>query len=139
MRTHCRSHIPVGRCTDCHRQFLPKHRESENQYLLVADTPITVSVAGTTDIPALLWAGRHLDMYAGIGLLCFCNGSGGIVDICKKITHRNYRKSEVKVIYSTANIAFYVITNKLFENISFIQPKHIIYAPQTDGLSTPNA
>ena len=57
----------------------------------------------------------------------------------KKITHRNYRKSEVKVIYSTANIAFYVITNKLFENISFIQPKHIIYSPQTDGLSTPNA
>ena len=51
----------------------------------------------------------------------------------------NYRKSEVKVIYSTANIAFYVITNKLFENISFIQPKHIIYSPQTDGLSTPNA
>ena len=31
------------------------------------------------------------------------------------------------------------ITNKLFENISFIQPKHIIYSPQTDGLSTPNA
>ena len=91
------------------------------------------------DIPTLLWAGRHLDMYAGIGLLCFCNGSGGIVDICKEITHRNYRKSEVKVIYSTANIAFYVITNKLFENISFIQPKHIIYSPQTDGLSTPNA
>ena len=59
--------------------------------------------------------------------------------ISKKITHRNYRKSEVKVIYSTANIAFYVITNKLFENISFIQPKHIIYSPQTDGLSTPNA
>lgn len=58
-RTHCRSHIPAGRCTDCHRQFLPKHREGENQYLLVADTPITVSVAGTTDIPALLWAGRH--------------------------------------------------------------------------------
>ena len=78
-------------------------------------------------------------MNAGIGLLCFCNGSGGIVDICKEITHRNYRKSEVKVIYSTANIAFYVITNKLFENISFIQPKHIIYSPQTDGLSTPNA
>ena len=92
-RTHCRSHIPAGRCTDCHRQFLPKHREGENQYLLVADTPITVSVAGTTDIPALLWAGRHLDMYAGIGLLCFCNGSGGIVDICKEITHRNYRKA----------------------------------------------
>ena len=73
--------IPAGRCTDCHWQFLPKHRESENQHLLIADTPITVSVAGTTDIPALLWAGRHLDMYAGIGLLCFCNGSGGTVDI----------------------------------------------------------
>jgi hypothetical protein len=40
------------------------------------------------------------------------------------------------VIYSTANIAFYVITNKLFENISFIQPKHIIYSPQTDGRFT---
>ena len=78
------SHVPAGRCANRYRQLLPKHRQGENQHIPVPYPAVVVPAAGT-DYPAPLHgAGRYLDVYARIGLLCIRYGGHCPVDICKE-------------------------------------------------------